>query len=282
MPLGLFLGGAPFNVAYHLARLGDEALLISRVGNDQLGEEASRRVNIAGLSADYLQIDDQLNTGFVEVSLGEDGIPDYHIKIPVAWDEITLTHDAKIVMESADALVFGTLAQRSETSKRTIQLVEGRKGIKILDLNFRYPFVEQENVEHSMNMADVIKMNEDELMTLQSWYDLSSNMRKSIEQIAAQYSLQTICLTRGSDGAILWNEGIFFEAAGYEVKVIDTVGSGDAFLAAFISGYLKDIPFDKLLEFSNRLGAFVATRYGGTPGYTLNSYSEILNLPLNV
>jgi len=281
MPLGLFLGGAPFNVAYHLSKLGDEVSFISRVGKDQLGEEALRRVKIAGLSAENLQVDDHLNTGFVEVSLGEHGIPEYHIKKPVAWDQIMMTGNAKEAVESADAVVFGTLAQRSEISKKTIQSAEACKGIKILDLNFRYPFVDKEIVEHSMRIADIIKMNDDELNDLQTWHNLPSDREESMKQIAAQYSLQAICLTRGRDGAILWNDGAFFESKGYEVIVADTVGSGDAFLAAFISGYLRGISFDQLLEHSNRLGAYVASRSGGTPSYSVTSYTDISNLPMD-
>lgn len=280
MPLGLFLGGAPFNAAYHLSRLGDEVSFISRVGKDQLGEEAVRRVKIAGLSSEHLQVDDHLKTGFVEVSLGGHGIPEYHIKKPVAWDQIMLTKNVKKAIETADAVVFGTLAQRSEISKKTIQSVETGTGLKVLDLNFRYPFVDKEIVEHSMSIADIIKMNDDELYDLQSWHGLPSDTEESLERIAVKYSLQTICLTRGSEGAMLWNDGAIFEAKGYEVEVVDTVGSGDAFLAAFISGYLRDISFDKLLEYANRLGAYVATRSGGTPGYSVTSYSDIQDLPL--
>jgi len=282
MPLGLFLGGAPFNVAYHMSKLGDDVSFISRVGKDQLGEEALRRVKIAGLTAENLQVDDYLNTGFVEVSLGEHGIPEYHIKKPVAWDQIMLTGNAKEAVESADAVVFGTLAQRSEISKKTIQSVEASKALKILDLNFRYPFVDKEIVEHSMRIADILKMNEDELNDLQSWHNLPSDREESMRRIAAQYSMQAICLTRGSEGAMLWNDGSFFESKGCEVKVADTVGSGDAFLAAFISGYLRGISFGELLEYANRLGAYVATMSGGTPAYSVTSYTDISNLPMNI
>jgi fructokinase len=280
MPSGLFLGGAPYNVAYHLTRLGNDVSFISRVGKDRLGREAIIRVKNAGLSTDYIQIDPELNTGFVDVTLGGQGIPEYQIIKPVAWDEIALTGKAKKVMESADALVFGTLAQRSKRSGKTIEWAENSKGIKFLDLNFRFPFVDADIAERSLKIADVLKLNDDELKVLQEWYKLPRNIKESMEWMADQYSLQSICLTKGREGALLWSEGKFIESDGIRVKVNDTVGSGDAFLAAFITGHLVNIASDQLLSLSNRLGAYVATRSGGTPDYSIESYTEISMLPL--
>lgn len=282
MPSGLYLGGAPFNVAYHLKRLGNNVSFISRVGKDRLGREAIKRVKNAGLSTEYIQIDPELNTGFVEVTLSEQGIPEYQIIKPVAWDEIALTADTKNVMESADALVFGTLAQRSKTSRKTIEWAENCNGIKFLDLNFRFPFVDTDIVERSLRIADILKLNDDEFEVLQEWYKLPHDIKESMGWLADQYALQSICLTRGSEGALLWIEEKFIESDGIKVKVNDTVGSGDAFLAAFISGYLANNSYDQMLSLSNRLGAYVATRSGGTPEYSLESYLDILKLPLTV
>lgn len=281
IPYGLVLGGAPYNVAYHLKRLGEDVSFISSVGDDRLGDEALKRVRNSGLSIDHIQVDGRLPTGFVEVILGDDGVPDYDIKMPVAWDEIALTGDSKQVINRADALIFGTLAQRSDTSRKTIQWIENSKGIKILDLNFRYPYVDKDIVKQSMKLADIVKLNEDELNDLKSWYTLTDDTKKSLKYIADQFSLNTICLTRGSIGAVLWNDGEFSEFDGYQVNVRDTVGSGDAFLAAFISGYLKNIDLREVIDYSNRLGAFVASHNGGTPGYSIDSYSDIPTLPLN-
>lgn len=280
MPAGLFLGGAPFNVAYHLTRLGEDVSFISRTGDDRLGHEAIKRVKNAGLLTDFVQIDPDLETGFVDVILGEEGMPGYQIIRPVAWDEIRLTKDVKKVMESADAVVFGTLAQRSKTSGKTIKWIENCDGIKVLDLNFRFPFVDSDIVRHSIEISDILKMNVDELNVLQDWYKLPPDTKESIERIANQYSLKSICLTKGSRGAMLWNDGEFCETDGFKVDVNDTVGSGDAFLAAFISGYLAGVNPQRILSLSNRLGAYVATCSGGTPGYSLDSYTEISTLPL--
>lgn len=280
MPSGLFLGGAPFNVAYHLTRLGNHVTFISRVGDDRLGMEAIKRVKKAGLSTACIQIDPELNTGFVDVVLGKDGIPDYHILKPVAWDKIALTTDVEQALESTDAIVFGTLAQRSETSRKTIKWIESSNAIKVLDLNFRFPFVDDNIVAKSMELADIVKMNDDEMAVLQDWYNLSPDIENSLKNIAEQFSLKGVCLTQGSKGAVLWNKEALFESEGFKVDVNDTVGSGDAFLAAFISGHLLNTPSHQLLSLSNRLGAFVATRSGGTPGYSLGSYEEISTLTL--
>jgi len=280
MPSGLFLGGAPYNVAYHLARLGKEVGLISRVGKDDLGTEAIKRATLHGISTDLIQFDDYLNTGFVEVTLRNNGTPDYTIKRPVAWDEITLNEHMVDSIQLADAVIFGTLAQRSETSKKSIQQLATVNCLRVLDLNLRFPFVDRNVVEDSLKMADILKINEDELEMLQSWFQLSNDPKKSLKTLAVMFSLELVCVTRGGNGAMLWGNGEWLASKGYNVEVADTVGAGDAFLASIVSGYLEKVPAQKLLEYSNRLGAYVAGCNGGTPLYSVQSLSDIVSLPL--
>jgi fructokinase len=280
MPSGLFLGGAPFNVAYHLNNLGGEIFIISRVGDDDLGKEAVKRAAHAGVSTELIQTDDILPTGFVEVELGANGIPEYNIKKPAAWDKITPETDVINHAKSADAIVFGTLAQRTETTRNTIMQIGKADCLKVLDLNFRFPHVTRHIAEQSLKMADMVKMNHEELEHLQAWFGLSGDFKEAVFQISETFSISTICVTKGAEGAVLWADGEFSERKGCNVTVADTVGSGDAFLAVIVSGTLAGLPPEKLLDYSNRLGAFVATQQGATPVYSLDSIDAIVSLPL--
>lgn len=282
MARGLFPGGAPYNVAYHLARLGENTVLISRVGNDHLGREAVKRARQSGILTEFIQKDAELPTGFVEVEVRDHGIPDYDIKKPAAWDEIRLTEAVKNEILSADAVVFGTLAQRSLTSRNTIQWIQSFGGLKVLDLNLRSPYDDREVVEQSLGIADFVKMNDEELEKIRDWYNLPEKPEQAVAELAGIFGLQTICITCGSQGAWLWKEGDFTKSSGYDVEVADTVGSGDAFLAVMVAGYLKQIPSQDLLDLSNRLGAFVASQEGGMPAYSIDSILDIHTLPLHL
>ncbi len=280
VPPGLFLGGAPYNAGYHLNKLGQDVHIISRVGNDDLGREAVKRAAESGVFTDLIQVDPELPTGFVEVKLGKDGIPEYNIKKPAAWDEIVLEPELAGVAESADALIFGTLAQRSETSRKTIRQLAQAGCLKVLDLNFRFPHVDPDIAGQSLQIADVVKMNHEELEYLQQWFNLSGGMKEAVRKLSDRFSLELVCVTRGAEGAVLWDGSRFREGKSYTVEVADTVGSGDAFLAVLVSGYLDGVPPQKLIGYSNRMGAFIAAKNGGTPDYSLNSIEEIDTLPL--
>lgn len=278
MPSGLFLGGAPYNVAYHMNHLGVRVSFISRVGRDRLGREASRRMGRAGLSTRFLQVDEQLETGFVEVVLAESGKPEYEIINPAAWDAIELTETARKVIRSADAVVFGTLAQRSEISRQTIRQLKNCRGMKVLDLNFRKPYVDSVITQESLEMADVVKMNDEELEILRDWYQLPGNFEADMAELADRFSIQLICVTCGAEGARLYRNGDVFRADGIPVSVRDTVGAGDAFLAALVTGKLQDVSPDRLVDLANRFGAYVATCEGGTPDCPVQSFDGISSL----
>jgi fructokinase len=280
MPAGLFLGGAPYNVGYHLNKLGEQVFIVSRVGRDDLGYEAVKRAKLAGVSTELVQFDDELSTGFVEVNLGEKGIPDYNIKKPVAWDNIEPEPNVLEQIKSAGAVVFGTLAQRSATSKKTIQSISSANCLKVLDLNLRFPHADRKVVEQSLKIADILKLNHEELEQLEEWFGLSGDFQQNIRRVAQAFALQLICVTRGGDGAVLWSDGRFYEAEGHRVDVADTVGSGDAFLAVIVSGYLAGLQPEKLIDYSNRLGAYIATKSGSTPQYSIQSIEEIAALSL--
>lgn len=267
LPRGLFLGGAPFNVACHLHQLGTDATIVSRVGDDVLGHEALRRIRHRGLSDDSVQVDETLRTGFVEVELDAEGAPSYTIIEPVAWDAIALTASVQKCAEHAQAVVYGSLAQRRERSRRTIQALWSTRATKVFDVNLRPPFVERSIVEASLDAADVVKMNDEELETMRTWFDLPARPKAAVKALAERFGPAAVCVTRGAAGAVLWNEGRWTEHAGYQVTVADTVGAGDAFLAALLTGYVAGRDDATVLEEAARLGAYVATQVGPTPRY---------------
>jgi fructokinase len=280
LPDGLFLGGAPFNVAFHLQALGRKTIFVSRVGDDRLGHEALRRMRTRGLGTDLVQLDDSLPTGFVQVELGGTGEPDYEILEPAAWDAITLTDALRRHAEQAGALVYGSLAQRAPTSQQTIRQLCATDALCVFDINLRSPFADPEVVEQSMEAADVVKFNDDELERLRDWFGLSDGLEAAVVGLADAFGAQAVCVTGGREGAWLWRDGAFWHHPGHEAAVVDAVGAGDAFLAALLAGLLTDQDGKTVLDRANRLGAYVAAHPGALPPYTVDTLSDIAKLPL--
>lgn len=265
LPAGLFLGGAPLNVARHLRAQGVPVAIASRVGSDRLGTEAVERVAREGVGTDLVQIDPARPTGFVKVRLDTGSTPEFEIVRPAAWDAIEPTAALLDHARRADTLVFGTLAQRSATSRATLERLLDTDARKIYDVNLRPPFVEREIVRRSLEAADMVKLNEDELVRLGEWFGGSGDDRDRAGWLAAMFGCDVVCVTRGENGAALWHRGAWAEHPGFEVAVRDTVGAGDAFLATLIAGMLRGEPDDELLRRANRVAAWVASQHGAVP-----------------
>lgn len=280
LPDGLFLGGAPFNVASHLHALGQEATFVSRVGDDRLGHEALRRMRARGLTTNLMQIDDSLPTGFVQVELGNTDEPDYTILEPAAWDAITVTDPLQQHVERADALVYGSLAQRAHPSRHTIQRLCQADVLRVFDVNLRPPFVDEAVVERSLHVADVVKCNDGEFRDLQEWFNLPADPEAAGADLAEAFDCTAVCVTHGSEGAWLWRRGSSWSHSGYPTNVTDTVGAGDAFLSALLVGLLTDQTGEVILDCANRLGAYVAAQLGATPLYEIDGLKDIEHLAL--
>jgi len=276
LPAGLFLGGAPFNVAAHLNSLGLPVGMLSRVGRDRLGAEEIDRVARRGIATDLIQLDDGLPTGFVSVALEGDGSPAYDIAAPAAWDAIELSEGVLERAGQARAIVFGSLAQRSPLTRETIRRLCEIDVPKVFDVNLRPPFDDSVIVRESLLHADIVKLNEQELRQLSRWFDLPTGLRPAITAVADAFGCETVCVTRGGNGAVLLRRGRWTEHPGYRVDVIDAVGSGDAFLAAALSGLLAGQEDEVLLRSANLLGAYVATRSGAVPEYEEDAVARIL------
>ncbi len=271
-------GGAPLNVALHLHKQGQQVKLISSIGNDDAGNDLKAYLTEQGLTTDHIQLHQTLPTGIVEVMLDVNHQATYEIVQPVAWDEIIYQEDHDWLISNADLLVFGSLACRSDVSYTTLlKLLEGSK-LSVFDMNLRPPHFTTERLKELLSRCHILKINEYELAWLDLQYELNSNDPvNSLLLLNEITGIQTICLTLGDKGAIILNEGKIYQHPGFPVEVADTVGAGDAFLAAFISGYLEKTPMNKILELACATGALVASKLGANPQYSL---ADIYNSPV--
>ncbi len=265
LPSGKIAGGAPMNVAVHASQLGLNAIMISAVGNDELGEGITSFLLSRGLSIENIQ-KNEYQTGIVEVTLDAKGSPSYSIIEPVAWDFIRLTDAAKSTIQVADALVFGSLALRNEISKLTLLQLQIDSKLKILDLNLRKPFYSPKLTDELLRVADIVKVNDEELEMICTWFGSFGNQIDNASFLKARFKLKGILVTRGANGAFFIDENNeVFEHQGFKVIVNDTIGSGDSFLAAFITKWLSGETPGEALKYACAVGAFVATQKGATP-----------------
>ncbi len=265
LPTGKIAGGAPMNVAVHANQLGLKASMISAVGDDELGEEITSFLSNRDLSVENIQKNDY-QTGIVEVTLDAKGSPSYAIIEPVAWDFIRLTETAKSAVQAADALIFGSLALRNEVSKNTLLQLQTDAKLSILDINLRKPFYTPELVDELFKVADIVKVNDEELEMICNWYGQTGDEAQNARFLKERYQLKGIIVTRGGNGAFFIDESNeMSEHQGFRVSVSDTIGSGDSFLASFITKWLNGENPTESIKYACAVGAFVATQKGATP-----------------
>lgn len=268
LPSGAQLGGAPANFAYHARQLGADARVISRVGNDASGREIIRRIQEMGVAADGLQVDASAPTGTVSVSLSPAGVPSYAVHENVAWDGITATPEAFSQVRRADAVCFGTLAQRHAVSRCAIQALAAAAApgaLRVYDINLRQRFYSREMIERSLRLANVLKLNDQELAVLSPMFSLMGGADQKIRQLASLFGLQLVALTRGEHGSALYRSPDWSELPGSRTEVIDTVGAGDAFTAAMVIGLLQRFPLAEIHRLATEVAGFVCSRPGATP-----------------
>lgn len=268
LPTGPQLGGAPANFAYHARALGAEASLVTRVGKDRLGVDILARLKVWGIAEEPVQVDEEKPTGTVKVALSEDGVPTFTIHEDVAWDRLTARPEALAVIRAADAVCFGSLAQRGEPSRGTIQrLVDlvGPESLRIFDINLRQKFYSPEVIETSLNLANVLKLNDAELPILASMFGLSGVAREQVKGLADRFNLAVVALTRGAEGSLLYQAGRWSDVGAVPVQVVDTVGAGDAFTAGLTIGLLQGRALEEIHALAGEVARFVCSRPGATP-----------------
>jgi fructokinase len=268
LPRGKQLGGAPANFAYHAGALGARSRVISRVGQDSLGKEILQRLQALGLPVADIQTDASAPTGTVSVQLSEDGQPCFIIHEDVAWDRLALTQSSLTAVSEADAVCFGTLAQRREPARSAIRALLAAvrpSALRILDLNLRQHYFSRDIIETSLKLANVVKCNDSELPVLAECLSLHGSVGQQLEQLARQHAQRLVCLTRGAHGSLLFAAGQWADDPGQPVVVRDTVGAGDAFTAALALGLLEGKPLDAISRRANQVARYVCSCEGATP-----------------
>lgn len=276
LPDGKHIGGAPLNVAYHVNKLGGQGAIISRIGNDELGQELTQFVGKHGLDSIALQTDDELATGTVPVTFLDQNTPSYEIVSPVAWDRIEANDEARSAASGADAIVFGSLATRSAQNLESLSILLLSSGVRVLDVNLRAPFFEAAKVLELLRHADIVKVNDEEIRLIGEWHGWSGTDEELLHQLHRHLNLKAAVLTRGKHGAALVDDNGFYEHPGFHIIVADTIGAGDSFLAAFITKYLVGVPPTDCLAYAGAVGALVAGKTGGTPAYTTTDVLAVL------
>lgn len=285
LPDGPRLGGAPANFTVMAGRLGNHAAVLSRIGRDDFGREAVHLLDPLPADTSFLQIDPMHETGRVTVALSN-GQAQYTIHQPVAWDSMELSDEWIKLAERADALCFGSLAQRGIESRQTIQTLAAQSSsrcIRIFDVNLRAPFYSSEVVQESLELATVVKLNDAEVPLVLALLGMpieddgaSSNLRAGAERLLAEFpTLEMVAITRGGNGSLLVKREEWHEHPGFPVKVKDTIGAGDAFTAAMAHYLLRGAELPVLNEAGNRWGSWVASQAGAMPPLTDSKRAEI-------
>jgi fructokinase len=261
--------------------LGDEGVVASRVGRDRLGNAAARRLAKLGLSQEWLQLDTKSPTGTVKVQVFEDGQPKFQIAENVAWDHFEWNSQWQALAGRAAAVCFGSLAQRSERSRETIRLFLQNlrpNALKVFDVNLRQSFFTTDILRESAKNADIMKVNEDELLRVAELLGYKANTKEAPGPwLLRTCGLKLVCITEGPSGSSLVAADGVHGHPGFPTKVTDTVGAGDAFTAALIHHYLRGATLDEMNVAANRMGSWVASQVGATPKPDVKFLKSVLH-----
>jgi len=272
------IGGAPLNVALRLQSLDNNVSIISRIGADKKGRKIKAYIVAQGVNPEYVQVDKKLKTGKVKVMLNQKGSASYNIMFPRAWDAIQLTESNKKVTEKADAFIYGSLVARDDTSRDTLYALLKLAKYKIFDINLRTPYYTTDVLSYLMQEADFIKFNDDEIFEIGEQLNSKTNgLEQNIKFIAEYTNTQTICVTKGRHGAILYYNDTYYYNSGYQIEVVDTVGAGDSFLATLISKLLKGDNPQEAIDFACAIGALVAGSEGANPKFSTEDINTFIN-----
>lgn len=264
-PTGKAIGGAPANFAYHAGRLGEEGWAISAVGNDSLGQEIMDVLNRKRVRS--LVAVSGRPTGTVQVSLDDAGVPSYIITEDVAWDDIPFSPEMQELAARTDAVCFGSLVQRSGSRASVLKFVEAlpASALKVFDINLRQHFYSPGILEKSLEIADVLKINDEEIVTVADMFSLGDDIRAACRKLIDMYSLKFVLLTKGAQGSeVITRDEIIPQGVG-KINVVDTVGAGDAFTAAFTVAYLRGKSLSEAQRLAGEVTAYVCSHKGAMP-----------------
>ena len=267
LPEGAKLGGAPANFAYHASQFGREAMAVSALGNDALGDQTVKEFDEKGLK--YIMPRVAFPTGTVGVELDAEGVPTYDIKTNVAWDNIPFTPEIEEVAKNCSAVCFGTLAQRSEKSRETImKFLDATPDdcLKIYDINLRATFYTKEIIQDSLKRCNILKINDEELITIGRLFGYPGlDIENKCWLILGKYNLDMLVLTCGTNGSYVFAPGVNSFQETPKVEVADTVGAGDSFTGAFTAAILSGKTVNEAHEIAVQVSAYVCTQKGAMP-----------------
>lgn len=266
-PNGKILGGAPANFAYHVSQFGFDGRAISAIGNDELGDEIIENLNKKELK--YIVEKTPFPTGTVQVTLSGNGIPQYEITQNVAWDNIPFTPLMEELARKTKTVCFGSLAQRNQASRLTINKfldLVPCDALKIFDINLRQHFYSQELINHSLTRCNILKINDEEVILVAKLFDWVGLSEMEIcKKLLENYSLKMVVLTKGTEGSyVITKDETSFKPTPL-VTVADTVGAGDSFTAGFVASLLKGKSIAEAHEIAVNISAFVCTQHGAMP-----------------
>lgn len=265
LPAGKALGGAPANFAYHALRLGEEGWAVSAIGDDPLGAEIMDIVTRKRLRH-IIAVTDK-PTGTVQVELDDKGVPGYNIKEDVAWDNIPFTPEMEALAARADAVCFGSLVQRMASRDSVLRFLRATRpeALRVFDINLRQHYYSREVIDESLKLADILKINDEEIRIVADMFGLGDDDTAACRALIARYGLQLVILTKGADGSEVITEDESFPQKAGKVKVVDTVGAGDSFTAAFVVAYLRGLSLSDAQRLANETAAYVCSCKGAMP-----------------
>lgn len=271
------IGGAPLNVALRLSSFGNDVVMISSVGKDLDGNKIIDFIKEQEITTDEIQINNDNETSHVNVNLDGNGVASYTIEFPCAWDFIHLKQSSRSIVKNADAFIFGSLVTRNKISRDTLfELLELSK-FKVFDVNLRAPHYNMEILDKLMNLADLIKFNDEELNEICLHHNCKSKvLEDQIQFISIKSNTKNICVTLGSKGAVFFANNTFYKSLGFKVTVKDTVGAGDSFLATLIHGVIGNKNPKETLDFACAIGALVASKNGANPKISASEVQAIM------
>ena len=271
------IGGAPLNVASRLNSFGVEVAMISAIGKDDNGNELLDYFKNKNLTTQFIQVQTDFPTGVVQVTLNKYGDASYTINYPAAWDKILATNEQIEIIKTADFLVFGSLVARDEISKNSLLKLISHAKYKIFDINLRKPHYSNVTLIELMKVADLIKLNDEELVEVSEILKSDKDtLEGRIQFISEKTATPTICVTLGANGSSLYKNKQFYYNNGYKVKVQDTVGAGDSFLASLIFKLLTNENPQEAIDFASAVGALVASKKGANAILTIEGIQNLV------
>ncbi len=265
LPSGKALGGAPANFAYHAGRLGEEGWAVSAVGDDALGREILDLVASKGLHS-MIAVTDK-PTGTVQVKLDDRGVPAYNIMEDVAWDNIPFTPEMEELAKRADAVCFGSLVQRMNSRPSVMRFIRAMRpdALKVFDINLRQHYYSCEVLEESLMLADILKINDEEIRIVAGMLGLSDDAVTACRELIGNFGLRLVILTKGPEGSEVITADKVIPQGVDDVEIVDTVGAGDSFTAAFTVAYLRGDSLAEAQRLASATASYVCSRKGAMP-----------------